>query len=131
MLRWRLENKSTFYDTLTLWWDQWDFPHVAYSSLPERIFVVSHDNTDIYAVPVYVGDSDLCWIGFVTGNKKTTKEQRKGALDYLLEKVETCMKYNGYKAILTVSGTPSLKKTFQNNSYIISNGDTKEYIKRL
>lgn len=131
MLAWRLENKASFYDTLVKWWDEWNFPIVSYSSLPERIFVVSYNEIDLYAIPVYVGDSDMCWIGFVTGNKNTTKKQRIGALDYLLDKVETCMKYNGYKVILTISGTPSLKKLFKDNNYDISSGDTNEYVKRI
>jgi hypothetical protein len=129
MLRWRLENKKTFYDTLVSWWSDWNFPIVAYSSLPERIFVVSHDDTDLYAIPVTVGDSDMCLIGFITGNKNTTKEQRTGALDYLLDKVETCMKYNGYRVMITFSGTPSLKKLFKDNNYNVSLGD--EYVKRI
>lgn len=129
MLRWRLENKATFYDTLKVWWAEWDFPIVGYSSLPERIFVVSYDDTDLYAIPVTVGDSDMCMIGFITGNKNTTKEQRTGALDYLLDKVETCMKYNGYRVMITFSGTPSLKKLFKDNNYNVSLGD--EYVKRI
>ena len=131
MLKWRLENKSTFYDTLLKWWVDWDFPPVGYKSLPERIFVVSNDDIDVYAIPVTVGDSDMCMISFITGNKQTTKEQRKGALDYLLDKVETCMKYNGYNVIISISGTPSLKKLFEDNNYITSVGDTNEYIKRI
>lgn len=129
MLRWRLENKATFYDTLIKWWSDWDFPIVGYSSLPERIFVVSYDDTDLYAIPVTVGDSDMCMIGFITGNKNTTKEQRKGSLDYLLDKVETCMRYNGYKVIVTISGTPSLKRLFEDNNYNVSVGN--EYTKRI
>ena len=129
MLRWRLENKKTFYDTLVRWWSDWDFPTVGYSSLPERIFVVSYDDTDLYAVPVTVGDSDMCMIGFITGNKNTTKEQRNGALDYLLDKIEVCMKYNGYNVILTISSIPSLKRLFEDNNYNVSVGN--EYTKRI
>ncbi len=70
------------------WWADWDFPIVSYSSLPEKIFVVSYDSTDLYAVPVYSGDCDLCWIGFITGNKDSTKKQRTGALDFLLSNIE-------------------------------------------
>lgn len=129
MLRWRLENKATFYDTLKGWWSDWGFPIVGYSSLPERVFVVSYDDTDLYAIPVTVGDSDMCMIGFITGNKNTTKKQRTGALEYLLDKVETCMKYNGYKVILTISSTPSLKRLFEDNNYNVSIGN--EYTKRI
>lgn len=129
MLRWRLENKTSFYDTLVKWWSDWGFPIVGLSSLPERIFIVSHDDTDLYAVPVYVGDADICMIGFITGNKQSSKEQRTGSLDYLLDKIETCMKYNGYNVVLTISGVPSLKKLFEDNNYNVSIGN--EYTKRI
>ena len=57
MLSCRLESKDTFYDTLCEWWADWKFPVVAITSLPERIFVVSNDGVDLYAIPVYFGDS--------------------------------------------------------------------------
>jgi hypothetical protein len=131
MLSCRLESKHTFYDTLCEWWADWKFPVVAITSLPERIFVVSNDGVDLYAIPVYFGDSDLCWIGFVTGNKRSTKLQRDGALEYLLDMVELHMKSLGSRIAMTVSGTPVLKRLYERSDYVISAEGINEYIKRI
>lgn len=131
MLSCRLESKDTFYDTLCEWWADWKFPVVAITSLPERIFVVSNDGVDLYAIPVYFGDSDLCWIGFVTGNKRSTKLQRDGALEYLLDMVELHMKSLGARIAMTVSGTPVLKRLYERSDYVISAEGINEYIKRI
>lgn len=131
MFSYRLESKDTFYDTLCEWWADWKFPVVSITSLPERIFVVSNDGVDLYAIPVYFGDSDLCWIGFVTGNKKSTKAQRDGALEYLLDMVEYYMKGIGARIAMTVSGTPVLKRLYERSDYVISAEGINEYIKRI
>lgn len=131
MLSCRLESKDTFYSTLCEWWTDWKFPVVAITSLPERIFVVSNDGVDLYAIPVYFGDSDLCWIGFVTGNKRSTKLQRDGALEYLLDMVELHMKSIGARIAMTVSGTPVLKRLYERSEYVLSAEGINEYIKRI
>jgi hypothetical protein len=131
MLSCRLESKDTFYSTLCEWWTDWKFPVVAITSLPERIFVVSNDGVDLYAIPVYFGDSDLCWIGFVTGNKKSTKVQRNGALEYLLDMVELHMKGIGARIAMTVSGTPVLKRLYETSDYTVSAKGINEYIKKI
>ena len=100
-------------------------------ALPNNIFVVSNQGIDLYAVPVYLSDSDMCWIGFITGNKNTTKELRKGSLDYLIKYTEEYLRISGRKFIMTVSKTPILKKTFTDNDYILSGENINEYIKKI
>lgn len=131
MLKFRTEHKEDYYKTLCIWWKDWKFPVIAYTSIPERIFVVSNDGVDLYAVPVYASDSDFCWIGFITGNKNSTRELRKGALSSLINHVEVEMKKSGFRLIMTVSGTPILKKTFLDNNYLLSSEGINEYIKLL
>jgi hypothetical protein len=131
MFSYRLESKYDFYDTLCEWWEDWNFPVVSITSLPERVFVVSNDGVDLYAIPVYFGDSDLCWIGFVTGNKKSTKIQRNGALEYLIDMVEAHMKHIGARIVMTVSGTPVLKRLYETSDYTVSAKGINEYIKKI
>jgi len=131
MFKFRIEHKEDYYKTLCAWWSDWNFPKVAYTSIPERIFVVSNDGVDLYAIPVYVSDSDFCWIAFITGNKNSTKKIRKGALSSLINYVENQMKNSGFRLIITVSGTPILKKTFSDNNYLLSSEGINEYIKLL
>jgi len=127
----RLENRDDYYETLVEWWDKWNFPILLKSSLPERIFVVSADEVDLYAVPVYVSDSSWCWIGFITGNKDTEKKYRKNALNFLLYNVEQYMKSIGFELVMTVSGNSVLKKLFEDNNYKSSSKNIVEYIKKI
>lgn len=109
----------------------WDFPVLEITSLPQRIFVVSAEGVDLYAAPVYVSDSAWCWIGFVTGNKDADKKHRKNALNFLLYNVEQYMKSIGYDLIMTVSGSPILKKLFEDADYKSSSKNIVEYIKKI
>lgn len=126
----RLENKERYYETLVDWWSKWNFPILDKASLPQRIFVVSAEGVDLYAVPVYTSDSSWCWIGFITGNKHAERKYRKNALNFLLYNVEQYMKSIGYDLIMTVSGNPILKKLFEDGNYTSSSKNIVEYIKK-
>ena len=127
----RLENRDTYYETLVKWWLRWDFPVLDKTSLPHRIFVVSAEGIDLYAAPVYVSDSTICWIGFITGNKYADKKHRKNALNFLLYNTEQYMKSIGYELIMTVSSNSVLKKLFEDANYISSSKNIVEYIKKI
>ena len=75
----RIENKHDFYNTLCEWWTDWKFPLMSIDAIPNNICVVSNEGVDLYAVPVYLSDSEVCWMGFITGNKNSTKELRSGS----------------------------------------------------
>lgn len=49
----------------------------------------------------------------------------------LINYVENQMKNSGFRLIITVSGTPILKKTFSDNNYLLSSEGINEYIKLL
>ncbi len=127
----RIENKHSFYNTLCQWWTDWKFPVMSIDALPNNIFVVSNEGVDLYAIPVYLSDSDMCWIGFITGNKNSTKALRSGSLDYLIKYTEQYLKQSGIKFIMTVSGTSVLKKIFNDNGYFLSGENINEYIKKI
>ena len=127
----RIENKHDFYDTLCKWWMDWKFPVMSINALPNNIFVVSNEGVDLYAIPVYLSDSDVCGVGFITGNKNSTKALRSGSLDYLIKFTEQYLKQSGRKFIMTVSKTPVLKKRFEDNGYLLSGEGVNEYIKNI
>lgn len=127
----RIENKHDFYDTLCQWWTDWKFPIMNIDMLPNNIFIVSNDGVDLYSVPVYLSDSDVCWIGFITGNKHSTKNLRSGSLGFLLNYTEQYLKDSGRKFIMTVSGNQVLKKTFADNGYLLSGENINEYVKKI
>lgn len=127
----RIENKHNFYSTLCEWWVSWNFPVMSINALPENIFVVSNDGVDLYSIPVYLSDSNVCWMGFITGNKDSTKIMRKGSLDCLIKFTESYLDELGYEFVMTVSKNPVLKKIFEDNGYFISGENVNEYIKKI
>lgn len=141
MFKWRLENKEDYYDVLIKWWDSHNFPHLPYTSVPNRIFVVYTElrNTtsgpleviDLYAVPVYRSDSDVCWIGFPTSNKNTHSALKVGALEFLLDKLEVCLKYEGYNTIITTSAIPTLQEKFLRSGFEAKEDKVNYYIKNI
>lgn len=130
---WRLENRESFYDTLVEWWKEWGFPIIAKEMIPNRIFVVfdKETQTDLYALPVYITDTSLCWIGFPTSNRKASKEMKKGALEYILDVMTHTLKYEGYKMIMTTSNTPKLMDEFLNSGFEETEQGVNYYIKLL
>lgn len=127
----RIVDKVDFYDTLCEWWSEWKFPVLDIDSLPNNIFVVSKNEIDLYAIPVWLSDSNMCLLGFISGNKRTKKTDRANSLDYLVKYTESYLKDSGRKYIITVSGTPVLKKLFSDNDYILTGNNINEYIKKL
>lgn len=129
--KWRLESKENFYNVLSDWWRMWGFPIIPYEALPMRIFVVSKNNTDLYAIPVYITDSDVCWIAYPTSNRCADKELKTGAFQYLLGVVEIAMKYQGFNRLTTTSDTPKLMEMFEECGFIASDLQTNHYTKLI
>lgn len=130
MYNWRLENKKDYYSTLCQWWREHGFPVLDYSAVPNRIFVVSGEE-DLYAVPVFMTDASWCIIGFPTSNKKVPHTSKQGALEFLLERVETCMKYEGVKIIMTTSAHPKLMRTFRSCGFEEAEKQVNYYTKNI
>jgi hypothetical protein len=82
-------------------------------------------------MPVYLTDTNTCFIGFITGNPKSEKLHRKGSLNALNDFVEQHMKDLGYSAIITSTSTPVLKKLFEDQGYIKTGYNYNEYLKIL
>ena len=132
-MNWRLENRSSFGNTLQQWWNERDFV-MAKELLPERIYVVSgYSGMDLYAIPVYITDSEFAWMGFPTGNpriKEVDSKTRTEALNYLIEVIQTTMKYQGYSRLFTTSFHPTIMETLDNNGFTNAE-QTNFYVKIL
>lgn len=131
MLNWRLVHKEDYYDTLVKWWGEHNFPIIAYESLPTRIFVITKEEEDLYAVPVFDTDSNWCIIGFPTSNKRANKKNREGALEVLLEKLTGFMALEGKKIIMTTSSNPKLMETFERVGFNKAEENVNYYTKNI
>jgi hypothetical protein len=131
MKSYKVLNKVDFYDTMKQWWNDWGFPVLNLDSLPENILVVSHDEEKACAIPIYMSDSNVCWIGFITSNKKASKKTREGSMTFGLEVISILLKDTKYKNILTVTGNQFIDKSLTESNFLVTNKNIKEYIKNI
>ena len=135
MFNWRLENKNTtdFLETLFNWWEghkAFNNKKIEFKSLPTRIFVVGNKEKDLFAVPVYISDSDFCYIGWVTSNPEASLSEKKGALEFLYNIISIVMKSQGFDHILSKANARSLQRVAEKCGFE-NVGKTVYHIKKL
>jgi hypothetical protein len=131
MKSYKVLNKVDFYETIKRWWMDWNFPVLNIDSLPENILVVYHNEEQACAIPIYMSDSNVCWIGFITSNKNASKKTREGSITFGLEVISILLKDTKYKNILTVTGNQFIDKSLNESGFKLTNKNIKEYIKNI
>jgi hypothetical protein len=131
MKSYKILNKIEFYETIQRWWNDWDFPILGIDSLPTNILVVYHNEEEVCAIPVYLSDANVCWIGFITSNKLASKEAREDSLTFGLESLSDFLKLSSYKKIFTVTSNPFIDKSLNESGYYLTSSKIKEYIKSI
>lgn len=130
---WRLADKSECYQQLLSWWRSHDAFHgkiIEYKTLPNRIFIVSNKGKDLFAIPVYISDSDFCYIGWVTGNPEAGIKEKYGALEFLYKVIFIVMKSQGFDHILSKTNESGLRRVLENTGFQDAD-KTHFYIKNL
>ena len=131
---WRLENKSVCYKKLTDWWSThkaFEGNFIPYKSMPNRIFTVYKNDVDLYSVAVYITDSNMCWIGWITSNPNSKPSDRNKSLEFLYNKISLEMKIQGYDIIISKTKQSGLMRTLKNTGFINIEPKTNFYIKNL
>tara|TARA_R100000306_G_C4294062_1_gene101639 strand:- start:82 stop:492 length:411 start_codon:yes stop_codon:yes gene_type:complete len=103
-------DKEKDYKTLCKWWDDWGLVKHHPDALSETGIIISKDGVDICSGFIYSTDSHIAWFEFVTMNKKTTKKQREGVLEKLIEVMVEKTKVMGFKIIMCLGTDEQDKK---------------------
>ena len=129
---WKLEDKSNFYPTLVEMWKSHNFPVMPINRVANRIFTMySNEGVILYAVQVYITDSTMCQLSFPTSNKQASSEDKRGALENLIEIIQVCMKYEGYDLIYTTSAHPKIIKILNEKGFYTGDENVTYYSKPL
>lgn len=131
---WRLESKSICYGKLKDWWTThkaFEGEFIPYSSMPNRVFTVSNEDKDLYSVAVYITDSDMCWIGWITSNPYSKPRDRNKALEFLYTQICVEMKAQGFEIVISKTKQNGLMRTLKNTGFINIEPNTNFYIKNL
>ena len=131
---WRLEDKSLCYDRLTKWWDEhkaFNGNPIPYNSVPNRIFTVSKGEIDLYSIGIFITDTDICWVGWITSNPDAKHIARKDALEYLYGIITIVMKSQGFVSMVSHTKLNRLMKALDNSGFTNIEPKTNLYIKKL
>jgi hypothetical protein len=131
MKTYKILKKEDFFETMKSWWIDWGFPVLSMDALPESIVVVYHEGQEVCAIPLYLSDSNVCWVGFITSNKKATKEARKGSLTFGLDSISDFLQYTGYRNLFTVTSNSFIDKSLMESNFLVTNKNIKEYLKNI
>jgi len=131
---WRLEDKSLCYNKLVGWWDKhkaFNGSPIPYSSVPNRVFTVSKGDIDLYSIGIFITDTDICWVGWITSNPDSIPKDRVGALEYLYGIITIVMKSQGFVSMVSHTKLNSLMRALNNSGFINIEPETNLYIKEL
>jgi len=127
----RIERTKEFYPTAVTWWERHNFPTPHKLLLPPNVFIVSDDSHDLFCCWLYRTDSLLAYLAYPISNLDSTKEQRKGALQFLLNEIEVYAKKEGFAMIYTTSPIVPVIEALTSEGYIEGDLLVNQYFKQV
>jgi hypothetical protein len=133
-MEFRRLNQSDYDDTLVGWWNKWRWTAPSKDFLPENGtggIMVSKDGVDICAGFIYLSNSKLAWIEFIVSNFDYKNKDRKEAIRYLIENINSIAKNLGYKFIYTSVKNQNLINVYSDCGFVIGSNNCQEMVKIL
>ena len=120
------------YEELLSWWNhyKWDVPP-SLELLPSIGFVVERDGKKICACFLYTSNSILCMIDWFIANPFTTREERKGALDFMINEAAREAKDMGFKVSFNWIENKNLLNRLLKNGYKVNERNRINVIREL
>lgn len=131
----RYLKESDYDDILVGWWKQWRWTSPAKDMLPQNGaggIMVSKDGEDICAGFVYFTNSKTAWIEYIISNPNyKSREDRKNALNMLINVLSIYVEQEGYKYIYTSLKNKHLIDRYAECGFLSGDKNCQEMIKVL
>jgi hypothetical protein len=115
------------------WWTDWGWQPPAKEFLPENGaggLIVEENKTPVCAGFIYVTNSQVAWVDWIISNKEyNNKENRKKAIDLLIESLTNVCKMNGNKYVYALIKHKNLMEVYKKHGYIVGDQYNQEMIK--
>jgi hypothetical protein len=135
MMEVRYLKESDYDDILVGWWSQWRWSAPAKDMLPQNGaggIMVSKDGEDICAGFVYFTNSKTAWIEYIISNPNyKNREDRKNALNMLINVLSIYVEQEGYKYIYTSLKNKHLIDRYEDCGFLSGDKNCQEMIKIL
>ena len=128
--------KESDWDTLVSWWLAWkDWgSHPSKEMLPQNGtggFMVESDGKPIVSGFLYLTNSKVGWIEWVVSDPDYKGENRKKAIELLVNSLENIAKQEGCEMILSIGRHKSLLKIHEGLGYTIDPDPSYELSKNI
>jgi hypothetical protein len=130
----RLLNESDYDNTLVKWWKDWRWSAPPKEMLPNNGlggFMVSKGDVDICAGFAFFTNAGIAFSEFIVSNFDYKEDDRKEAIEFLIESISAACKKAGHKAVWTVLHSNSLIEKYENCGYKRTQDNCTEMIKLL
>lgn len=122
--------KDSDHEMLCRWWKEWGWEPVPREFLPAG-FIVEDDAGPLYASFVYMTGTGICWLEWILSNKEAEPCRKRGAKEYMVERIEKMLRATGVKAIFTTSRDLGLVNGLKKCGFEVSETGMVQLVKKL
>ena len=129
----RAWDRDKDYDTLVMWWTQWEFGIVPKDMLPVDGVIVSVDDKPICAAGIYLyPKTSLALMEWVVTDKDSNLRKRHKALKMCIDSIMDLAKKRGAKLVYTMTKEEALQKRYQKyHNMVLTESNVKTFIHDL
>ena len=128
------ELRRSDWDTLVTWWKWWRWPIMPRDFLPEDGtggLMVEKNNIPIIAGFLYETNSNVLILEWIVSNPKYKEQDRKKAVELLIEEVENKAEELGYKYMFSIGRSKHLIDTHEKLGWKVDKKSSHEITKKL
>ena len=122
------------YDIICKWWKWWRWPMMPKSALPDNGkfgFMVEKNNIPIVSGFLYLSNSQMAMLEWVVSNPQYRDEDRKEAIELLINTVEEACINMDFKHLITIGRNKHLIETHKKLGWTVDKKPSYEIIKNL
>ncbi len=125
---------NTDYEVLVDWWEWWRWPSIPKNFLPDNGtggIMIQKENIPIVAGFIYYTNSDAVFVEWIISNPKYKDNDRKEAIEMLLNTIEAICKEQGKKYMFSIGRNQSLINTHKKLGWDVDNKPSYEIAKKI
>tara|TARA_R100001591_G_scaffold96185_1_gene102025 strand:- start:370 stop:780 length:411 start_codon:yes stop_codon:yes gene_type:complete len=136
-----MENKLIFrplnekdYKTICEWWKWWRWTPLPKTALPndgKGGFMVEKNNIPIVSGFLYISNSKMAMLEWIVSNPKYKQNDRKEAIELLINQVEVFCKDLDVKHVITLGRNKHLIETHKKLGWLVDTKPSYEIIKNI
>ena len=125
---------DTDYNVLVDWWKWWRWPSIPQNFLPDNGtggIMIQKENIPIVAGFIYYTNSDAVFVEWIISNPKYKDNDRKEAIEMLLNTIEAICKEQGKKYMFSIGRNQNLINTHKKLGWGVDTKPSYEIAKKI